>query len=351
MCCSSSRLAFLTRLGLGLTSLLGGGSIAMPPTPAAELAPAFRNDYQLQDLGVIPNLPAPYGGVTFQFGNANQLLVAGSASLPESAVYVVPLLRDAQQHVAGFGAPTLWANAPAPEGGSIDAGLTYSPDGTVLFYTTYPDNSIGQIPWGAAGPTKQTVLTSLGIGASVGGVTFVPEGFGGAGRLKILSYDTSTLFDTTVSRDRAPDGRDLGTYTIAPPTVSVALPNGIDSMDYVARGNAGFGEDGALIAEFGSGSVAAYGLDGIGNPIASTRRDFITEMPQVIGTAADPLTGDRFFTTYDFEVPNRNRLWRLQGFAASRARSVSEPGLLLGLIGVLALGLRRRRVDPAYGPL
>jgi hypothetical protein len=323
----------------------------MPPAPAAELAPEFQADYQLEDLGVIPNVPAPYGGLTFRPGDPSRLFLAGSASLPESSVYVVPLLRDSQQHVTGFGAVALWASAPAPAGGSIDAGLTYSPDGSVLFYTTYPDNSIGQIPWGAIGPAKQTVLTSMGIGASVGGVTFVPEGFGGAGRLKILSYDTSTLFDTTVSRDRAPDGSDLGTYTIAPPTVSVALANGIDSMDYVESGSAGFGVDGALIAEFGAGSVAAYGLDGIGNPIASTRRDFIRNIPQVIGTAADPWTGDRFFTTYDFDIPSRNRLWRVQGFAADRARSVSEPGLLLGLAGVLALGVMRLRASHVYGSL
>lgn len=284
---------------------------------AATLAPAFSSFYSLIDLGTIPKLPVAYGGLTFKPGDANQLLIGGLADTPDSGIYSAKVKRDSDNHITSFGQANFISTAPGSLGiGGIDAGLTNSPLGDVLFYTAYPDNSIGQIKPGSSSPDKQITLDSLGIPSSTGALAFVPEGFAGAGRLKITSYTANTFYDTTITADNS------GTYNIAAPTKGVQLDGGIDSFVYIKAGNPGFIKDSLLITEFDSQNVSAYEIDENGDPIASTRRDFITGITShtpttligTIGATIDSISGDVLFSSFFEDEPSQSKIFQLKGF-------------------------------------
>lgn len=291
---------------------------------AATLAPNFVNSYSLTDLGTVQELPIAYGGMTFKKDDPNTLLIGGLADLPEAGIYSVKVTRDSNNQITGFGTASLFAKSPGIDGGGIDAGLTYDPSGKVLFYTTYPDNSIGQIKPGSNSPDKQIDLTALGIGISTGALGFVPEGFAGAGRLKITSYTTNTFYDTTIT----PDG--AGTYNIVPPTESVSLINGLDAFMYVKGGSPGFAKDSLLMTEYDTNEVSAYEIDDNGNPIADTRQSFITGLGfhsptaliGVMGSTVDPLTGNFLFSTFFEGEPSLSKIF--QAIGNSPANSCSR---------------------------
>lgn len=108
------------------------------------------------------------------------------------------------------------AHATAP---FIDGGLVFGPGG-VLFYATYSNNTVGQVVPGGTGPARIIDLSPLGVASSTGSLLFVPQGFAGEGQLKILSYNASQWYSTTVS----PDGN--GTYDLAPVAPGIFLGGG-----------------------------------------------------------------------------------------------------------------------------
>src|SRR5690348_11110622 len=119
------------------------------PTPVrAQIAlqSPFDTDYSFVDLGAVPSLPPNAGGLTFAPGDSSRLLIGGAANGPAAQVFSIGVTRDATSHLNGFvGTATLFANAGGiAGGGGIDGGLSFGPGG-VLFYTSYPDNSIGEI--------------------------------------------------------------------------------------------------------------------------------------------------------------------------------------------------------------
>ncbi len=210
---------------------------------AVALVAPFLSLYSLTDLGAIPKLPIAYGGLTFKAEDPNTLLIGGSSDFPDAGIYSVDVTRGTDAHITSFGNASLFANAPGINGGGIDAGLTYSPDKDVLLYTTYPDNSIGQIKTGSSSPDKQTDLSTIGISSSTGSLGFVPEGLTGAGQLKITSYSANKFYSTEVNRDSS------GTYEIAVPSKSVSLSGGLDGFVYVKAGNPGFLDNSLLMSE------------------------------------------------------------------------------------------------------
>ncbi|BAY21252.1 hypothetical protein NIES2100_10020 [Calothrix sp. NIES-2100] len=266
------------------------------------LAAPFNTAYTVTSLGEVPGLPTPYVGLAFKADDPNTLFIGSTPQGENSQIFAIALKRDANNHIIGFtGTATLLADAPGLNGGLIDAGLDFGPE-NVLFYTTWNDNTVGQIKPGSSSPDKQIDLTSLGFAASSGGLTFVPQGFPGAGRLKITSYDTSNFYDTTVTADGT------GTWNIAPASKSVALSGGTDAFVYVSAFMPEFKSDRSanakgdriLMTEQDADKVAIYSIDENGDPISTTRQDFLTGIDGPIGAAIDPLTGDFFFSTYSF---------------------------------------------------
>jgi hypothetical protein len=309
-----------------LASLILGAS----QVRADAIDPFYASNYTLTNLGAVPGLPGNYGGLTFFAGNPNIVLIGGNAGGGGAQIFAVGVTRDAQNHITGFTGPaTFFANAPGAAGGGLDGGLSYGPGG-VLFYTTFSDNTLGQIKPGSTGPDKLTSLTPLGVTSSTGGLGFVPAGIGGAGQLKLGSYSSGGIYDATLT----PDGTGTFNVTVNPPgpRATVTSPEG---MQYINAGAPLFTNNSVLISEFDLDRVSSFEVDANGDPIVGTRRSFITGVNNgAEGITRDPLTGDLLMSV--FSNPHVN----LVTVSVPEPSSFLLAGLSAGMIGVM--GWRRR---------
>ncbi|MGE0337388.1 MAG: hypothetical protein AB7O21_19380 [Gammaproteobacteria bacterium] len=307
------------------------------PASALILGEEFADDYAVRDLGEPPGAIGDLGGLTFTPGETGSLLIGGGAASLRAAIYSVPVTRDAAGHIVAFAGPAAqFATAPGVAGG-IDGGLAYGPAG-VLFYTTYRDNQLGQIRPGSTAPDRLIDLGALGVGRSTGSVQFVPPGFAGAGRLKILSFNFGRWYDATV----APDGN--GTFDVTLSGTDVFIGGGPEGVVYIAAGNPGFARDSILVSEWSLGRVAAYEVDANGDPIVDTRRVFIDELSSAQGAAIDPLTGDFLFSKY---AGDDRGVVIVGGFEPPRPVPVPTAWvLLLSAGGVLRWRKTRQRITP-----
>lgn len=327
----------LTVAGVG-AACIGLGTIFALPASAVSLAGSFSNSYSVSNLGSVPGLPKPYAGLTFKADDPNTLLIASTTDSTDGNIFSIGVTRDDDNHITGFtDLAMFFADAPGVAGGFIDAGLTYGPD-NVIFYTSFDDNGVGQIKPGSTSPDKLIDLTPLGFASSTGGLTFVPEGFPGEGRLKITSYSTGTFYDTTFS----PDGN--GTFDIASPANGILIGGGPDAFVYVDSRNPQFTEDSLLLADIDNSKVVSYAIDNNGDPIPASRQDFLTDIGGVIGAVADPLTGDLLFSTYSdavFNPDGDNEVVVVKGVTApaSEPTSVPEPASALGLLAMGVMGI------------
>ena len=252
----------------------------------------FVGPYSVRDLGVPEGVPSSLGGLTFKAGTTNTVLIGGHADGSMGQIYAIQVERGADGHIQRFVGPAIeFAEASGFGSGGIDGGLEYGPGG-VLFYTTYDDNCLGQLKPGSTVPDKKTDLTGLGIVSSVGSLTFVPEGFPGAGRLKITSYSGYNWYDTTVS----PDGS--GTYSVMAPAKSLDFDQKPEGIFYVKGGSPRFAKPSVLVGFYTADSVRAFEVDANGDPIVSTTRDFITGLNGITGATRDPATGDFLFSSF-----------------------------------------------------
>lgn len=246
------------------------------PSGAQTRAPDFASNDSVVDLGTPTGVPGLLGGLTLLAGSTDTLLIGGNTNGAGGAIYQINVTRDAQGHINGFGGPaTLFSTAPF-----IDGGLAYGP-GNVLFYTGFPNNVIGQIEPGSTSPDRIISLNPA-VGSSVGALNFVPSYAPGAGGFKIVSYDTAQFYDATLT----PDGN--GTYDLSAITQTAQLggrnPEGFVS---VPPGSPGFGATPSmLMSDYISGRISLYDVGADGDPIASTRRDFITGLSGAEGPSS-----------------------------------------------------------------
>lgn len=307
--------------------LLTFAALALLPLAAhaQTIHPDFAGSYSLVSLGTPAGVPGPFGGLTLQAGDPNALLIGGAANGAGGVVARIGLTREnvgGLQRISGFtGTASTYSTAP-----NIDGGLTYAPNGSLL-YTGYSNNIIGEIKPGSTTPDRITTLT--GVGGSVGSLLFVPGGAPGAGRLKVLSYSANTWYDLPFAVDGS------GLYTFGTPTTSVALGGGLEGAVYVPGGSPLFANPAVLVSEYGNGQIVAYDVDANGDPIASTRRLFVTGLSGAEGAYIDASTGDFLFSTFG----GSNQVISVRGFAA-----VPEPASMAALgLGLAVLASRRRR--------
>lgn len=318
------------RWGIAALAMSATPALAAPCAVGINFGAAFAGSYSCTTLGSPGTVPANLGGLTFL--NNNTLLIGGAANGGSGAIYSIAVTRDGSNHITGFsGAQSLFATAP-----NIDGGLSFGPGG-VLFATGYPNNTLLQYRPGSTTPDSVINLTGSGIASSVGTLAFVPNGFGGAGRLKIASYNAGTFYDVVL----APDGG--GLFTVQSATLTATPGRGPEGIVYVGGSNAGFGADSLLLSEYGTGTVGAYTVDNLGNPIVASRRDFLTGLSGAEGAVIDPLTGDFLFSTFG----GGNQVVVISGFQAPPPppSGVPEPAtwaMMIGGFGLVGGALRRR---------
>lgn len=272
-----------TVLAAGLFAVAGSAHTVQAQT----VDPYYECAYRVVDLGSPPDVPGALGGLVIKADDPDTLLIGGFANNSAAKIYAVPLIRDAENRIVGFGAASVeFADAP-----NIDGALFYGP-GDVLFFSRYSMNNVGQLLPGSTTMDKDVALSPLGFSSSVGAVTIVPPGFPGEGRLKVFPYNSGRWHDATIS----PDGG--GTFDVSGPLTDISLGGGPEGIVYVEAGASLFPVEGVLISEYSNGSIASYEVDGNGDPVPGTRRAFITGLSGAEGGARDPVTGDFLFSTF-----------------------------------------------------
>lgn len=303
-------------LEFGAVLAIGGSATAQV------LGPAFVDAYTINDLGSAPGVPASLGGLLFAPGDPSVLFVGGAANTSNAALYAIVVTRSAGGSVIGFDCgPASYFQAANGVTGGIDGGLDVGP-GAVTFYTTADDNQIGQIGASSVGPDRLIDLSALGVASTTGGLRFVPTGFAGATRLKIVSFTESRWYDATVS----PDGK--GTFDIAVSPGFVQLAGGPQGIAYIKGGNPGFADDSVLVSNRASGEVTAYAIDSNGDPNPDSARLFISGLVGAEGATIDPIAGDLFLSTFE----GGNHVLRVSGFTTHHAcpADLSRDGIVDG---------------------
>lgn len=281
--------------------------------PGVILVPPFNVDYSCANLGSVPGAETNYGGLTLKYDDPNTLLIGGQFNSP-GHIYQIAVVRDADMHITGFsGEATLYPSEGSTLGEDVDGGVVFGP-GNVLFITKYPDNQLEQDKPGSIAPDKVIDLDPLGIVHSVGAISFVPEGFPGAGSMKIVSFDGGGWYHCEYS----PDGN--GTYNIDSATIRSQIDGGPEGIAFVRRGSPDFPANSVLIAEYSSATVVTAPLDSNGDPIVANLQSFMEGFNGAEGACIDPLTGDLLLSSFDL-----NQVIRVSGFAQPRATPTPRP--------------------------
>ncbi|MBI2571342.1 MAG: hypothetical protein HYV63_30415 [Candidatus Schekmanbacteria bacterium] len=324
-----------------LRSFAGLSTVAFlfhaPAAPALTIDPYYANYYSVTSIGSVPGLPTQYGGLTFL--DENTILIGGHANSSSGRLYTIAVVRGTDSHITGFSGTALqYGGAASGIGDYNDGGVAFGPGG-VLFLGRWPKNEIGQVKPGTTDDEDQLAAGPEGAASSVSSVNFVPSGFGGAGRVKVMCWEAGQWYAATFS----PDGS--GTFNIGPytmvdldPTVAgnQAVSGGPEGFVYIRAGNALFAVNSMLISEYTAGAVGAYEVDGNGNPLVNTRRTFMSDLTGAEGATIDPVTGDFLFSTFG----GGNQIAVVQGFLRP-VPGVSPGGLALLLL-VLSRVIPRR---------
>jgi len=267
------------------------------------MGPDFAADYVITNLGSVDDVPTSYGGLVFKLGDPSTLLLGGNANSPNAVIMSLSVRRAANGSIVGFDCADPVPFSAAPH---IDGGLCYAPNGTLL-YTTYSNNSLGQILPGSVAPDRVDNLDAYGVLPSTGTLAVVPPGFSGAGRLKIASYSFGAWYDATLS----PAGGGLWDFDVTNEGFDgIAIGGGPEGIAYVRAGSPGFAADSVLVSLFAAGQIRTYEIDGNGDPIVATGRVFVDGLAGAEGATIDPVTGDFLFSTFG----GFNNLIKVSGF-------------------------------------
>ena len=226
----------------------------------AFLSDSFADYYSCIDLGSVPGVITPYGGLTFKYDDPNTVLIGGAANDFSGRIYQVRVRRDANMHIIGFSETArLYPSETSQIGQYNDGGVVFGPQ-NVLFVTRYPANQLEQSKPGSGLPNKVTNLTPLGVTSSVGSVGFVPPGFSGAGSMKLVSFPSGDWYNVNLT----PDGN--GTFNLNSATRRTSVGDA-EGIAFVAAGLPGFSANSVLIAKFFSERIVIAPLDGNGDPV------------------------------------------------------------------------------------
>ena len=181
----------------------------------------------------------------------------------------------------------------------------------MLFYTQWPNDGLRQLQTSSRPmPHHTTPLYDLGVVDSLGGAAFVPPNWPEANRMKLFSYANSSVYDVSYRYNDV-----SGLFHLTSATRKEDLSGGLGGAAYVAVGSPHFDAHSMIVAEYDAGVYSAYKVDGNGDPIASTRRPFLTDVPFAVGVVFDPVTGDMLFTSNGFEsMEDEHYIGLVRGF-------------------------------------
>lgn len=278
-----------------------------PATVAQDITidPAFSDTYRAFDLGEVPGMPKfKYGGMTLAAGDENRLLIGGAANESTAAIYAVTLIRSACKHIVGFAGPAQKV-AEAPY---IDGGLVYGP-GNVLMFAAWPreddvrqstSGMVGFLPPGASAPARTVNGMKFGMPEALAALGFVPPGFPGQGRLKLVTWEGGSWYDASLALDSQGRASDLTSVSQV-----MTVPGGPEGFAYVPQGSPRFDRASMLVSEWSRNSVAAYDVGPSGDPELGARKTFLTGLAGAEGAFFDPPTGDFIFSTWNLHRPER----------------------------------------------
>ena len=292
---------------------VGSDAQVCPPPPSSQgdaalgavLAPPFQKDYAIIDLGPPPGVPDPLGGTTVLWNDDNTLLIGGASEDTAGAIYKIGIDRDACSHIIGWnGSATLVATAP-----NVDANLVYlgsAPDGgagPLLVYSEWPNAMMGQLLPTGTSPARETNLANLGLIAqgSLGGLGVVPTGTA-IGELRGVTYPVYGSISEWHHIQISADGQLVKVNSVSP-VVKLCDGCGAGGFAYVPAGSPDFAQESVLVAEWQSDvvtRVSGYQVDANGDPIVSTRFDFVTNFLSPYGAYFDRVSGDYLFLQWQF---------------------------------------------------
>ncbi len=305
---------------------------------AQTLGPGFAADYSAFDLGSVPGLPNNYGGLTFL--DDNTILIGGAANGASGRLYTIAVERDALGAISGFaGTAQLYGGPDSAIGDYNDGGVVFG-QGGVLFTARWPINGLGQTLPGSIDEDKIIELGPLGVASSLSAINFVPQGFAGAGLMKLVSYSGGQWYSASLTPDGSGtfDLTDLAQVDIDDTSAGVQnLPGGPEGFVYIPAGNAGFSVNSMLVSDYAAGMVSAYEVDLLGNPVLSTRRSFLSGLTGAEGATIDPVTGDFYFSTFG----GGSRVVRVSGFTPPVPEPDTWGMMALGLMGCVVAARRR----------
>lgn len=291
----------------------GSDAMQCPPPPNAagpdvQLAAPFDTLYRVYDLGEVPGVPNPLGGTVVSSADPNILLVAGASESTTGAIYAIGVSRDACGHITSFtGTASMVAATPY-----VDANLVYT-SADLLLYTEWPQYNVSQLRTGSTAPDRSTYFGAIGMDTTgdsgPGGLGLVPPNLAAANEMRVVTWPGGRWFHVA----SAPDG-DL--LNISGTTLTVTLPNEPGGFAYVPAGSPGFANQSLIVAEWRAGNpdadrVAVYEVDGQGDPMTATRREFFSKFPRPWGAYFEPVTGDYLFLSWG---TGADRVYIVQGF-------------------------------------
>jgi hypothetical protein len=265
-----------------------------------QLVAPYDQSYTCLDLGQDLNIPPKWGGLTTASDDPNVLLIGGSANTDLGQLYRRGIIRDAACHIVGFSND---AASVYSEGAYNDGGVLYGPGG-VMWLARWPVNQLGFMKPGSLITDKIIDTSLLGVAYSLAALNFIPNGFDGAGGLRLVSWPEGQWY----SADYTPDA--TGTFDISNVQQPTTIVGGPEGFVYIAAGNAQFPKNSMLVSEWSANNIAAYEVDTGGNPVPATRKDFVLGLTGAEGAFLDPLSGDFLFSTFA-EV---NRVIAIRGF-------------------------------------
>lgn len=263
---------------------------AVVPAQADSIGAPFSQYYTLTSVTRPVGLAGGFGvgDILLDPADLNHLWIGEFASFNSGEVVDSAVARDpVTNNIIGFtGSLSVVDSTPF-----IDGGLTYGP-GNDLYFTQYPNNTIGEIK---PGNNSASYTAPTGIGASPGGLAFVPTGFGGAGNATISSYTGDFVCSAAVAQQGD------GSYAFGACGNTVNLGYTPEGILYVPAGTPGFSSNSILIDDFanGPGAVIAYQTDAHGMPILATASTLIAGITGAEGIAIDPVSGDILASPYN----------------------------------------------------